>query len=136
MTKRHPLEWRNGLQGLELAWTLPRTIVVSTLTDHGMDVVSRRGFLLNQVDGPVDAIIADGTNNQRGACVAVTERRRLQWWSFFSFTRKTGAATESQPTQRDRHLWVPPISGAWRGGSVHFTAYVLSWKPAPAVTPT
>lgn len=76
-----------------------------------MDVVSRRGFLLNQIDGPVDAIIADGTDNQRGACAAVTERRRLQWWSFFSFTRKAGAATESQPTQRDRYLLVAPISG-------------------------
>lgn len=63
--------WRKLHVGLDAA---TGRIVAATLTDHDVDDTSQIGPLLEQTDGPLDAVIADGAYDQSGVYSVVAER--------------------------------------------------------------
>ncbi len=82
-------------------------IVASTLTSKEVDDAAELGALLDQVDDPLAAVVADGAYDQdrvyddvaehtAQAAVVVPPRA----------TAVLGASAETEPTQRDRHLQV------------------------------
>ncbi|WP_207461200.1 IS5 family transposase [Azospirillum sp. SYSU D00513] len=81
------------------------TIVASTLTGKEVDDAAELGLLLEQIDAPHTAVIADGAYDQdhvydtvaqhsAGAAVVVPPRA----------TAVPSSLAETHPTQRDRHL--------------------------------
>src|SRR5690349_4329881 len=93
------------------------TIVASTLTSKKVDDAAELGPLLDQIDDPLAAVIADGAYDQdRGyddvaehspeAVVVVPPRS----------TAVLSVSAETNPTQRDRHIQVIAEQGrmAWQ----------------------
>jgi len=81
------------------------TIVASTLTAKDVDDAAQLDPLLDQVDGPVAAVTADGAYDQDGVYANVAERHpdaavivppRL--------TAVLSRSADTDPTPRDRHL--------------------------------
>jgi len=93
--------WRKLHVGLDAA---TGHIVAATLTDHDVDDASQVAALLDQVDGPLDAVIADGAYDQNGVYAAVAERHPAAAVVPPRATAVPSATAESHPTQRDRHL--------------------------------
>jgi IS5 family transposase len=92
-------------------------IVASTLTSKEVDDAAELGALLDQVDDPLAAVVADGAYDQdrvyddvaehsAEAAVVVPPRS----------TAVLSASAETDPTQRDRHIQVIAEQGrmAWR----------------------
>src|SRR3954468_14289620 len=80
-------------------------IVAATLTTHDVDDGSQVGPLLDQVDGPIASFIGDGAYDQDGVYASVAERHPEA--AIIVPPRTTAVpsrATETAPTQRDRHL--------------------------------
>ena len=71
-------------------------ILAATLTDHGVDDGSQVGALLDQVEEPLAAFVADGAYDQTGVAAAVVVPPRSM------AVPSVNAATD--PTQRDQHL--------------------------------
>jgi len=93
------------------------TIVASTLTSKEVDDAAELGPLLDQIDDPLAAVIADGAYDQdrvydgvaehsAEAVVVVPPRS----------TAVLSASAETNPTQRDRHIQVIAEQGrmAWQ----------------------
>src|SRR5215211_66145 len=80
-------------------------IVAATLTDRDEDDASQVGPLLDQVEGPVASVTADGAYDQEGVYADVAERHPEA--EVVVPPRSTAVPSESAetaPTQRDRHL--------------------------------
>jgi Transposase DDE domain len=106
--------WRKLHLGIEAK---TGTIVASTLTSKEVDDAAELGTLLDQVDEPLAAVIADGAYDQdnvydtvaghsAGAAVVVPPR----------VTAVLSPLAEIDPTQRDRHIQVIAEHGrmAWQ----------------------
>ena len=106
--------WRKLHLGIEAK---TGTIVASTLTSKDVDDAAELGTLLDQVDEPLAAVIADGAYDQdnvydtvaghsAGAAVVVPPR----------VTAVLSPLAEIDPTQRDRHIQVIAEHGrmAWQ----------------------
>jgi hypothetical protein len=81
-------------------------IVAATLTDHDVDDASQVGPLLEQVDGPLATVIADGAYDQSGVYRTVAERQPAA--AVVVPPRSTAVPSEtaeSHLAQRDQHLW-------------------------------
>lgn len=80
-------------------------IVAATLTEHDVDDGSQLGPLLEQIEGPLAAFVADRSYDQTGVTAAVAEHTPDA--AVIVPPRSTavpGAKAKSNPTQRDRHL--------------------------------
>src|SRR3954466_3975529 len=80
-------------------------IVAATLTTHDVDDGSQVDPLLDQVDGPIASFTGDGAYDQEGVSASVAERHPEA--AIIVPPRTTAVpsrATETAPTQRDRHL--------------------------------
>src|SRR3954468_15948297 len=80
-------------------------IVAATLTTHDVDDGSQVDPLLDQVDGPIASFTGDGAYDQEGVYASVAERHPEA--AIIVPPRTTAVpsrATETAPTQRDRHL--------------------------------
>src|SRR5215217_343001 len=80
-------------------------IVAATLTTHDVDDGSQVDPLLDQVDGPIASFTGDGAYDQEGVSASVAERHPAA--AIIVPPRTTAVpsrATETAPTQRDRHL--------------------------------
>ena len=80
-------------------------IEAAELTDHEMDDGSRAGSLLDQVTGPVASFTADGAYDRDDVYGAVAERHpKAAVVVPPGSSAVPNEATETEPTQRDRHL--------------------------------
>jgi hypothetical protein len=80
-------------------------IVAATLTTHDVDDGSQVDPLLDQVDGQIASFTGDGAYDQEGVYASVAERHPEA--AIIVPPRTTAVpsrATETAPTQRDRHL--------------------------------
>ncbi|CAO3429867.1 transposase [Azospirillum endophyticum] len=80
-------------------------ILAATLTDHGVNDGSQVGALLDQVEEPLAAFVADGDYDQTGAAAAVAEH--MLGAAVVVPPRSTGAPSANavtDPTQHDQHL--------------------------------
>lgn len=80
-------------------------IVAATLTDHDVDDASQVGPLLEQIDEPLAAFVADGAYDQTGVTETVVEHTPDA--AVIVPPRSTAvpsANAATNPTQRDRHL--------------------------------
>ncbi|CAO3356256.1 IS5 family transposase [Azospirillum melinis] len=80
-------------------------ILAATLTDHGADDGSQVGALLDQVEEPLAAFVADGAYDQTGVAAAVAEHTLAA--AVVVPPRSTAvpsANAATDPTQRDQHL--------------------------------
>ena len=83
------------------------TIVASTLTSKEVDDAAELGPLLDQVDEPLAAVVADGAYDQDRVYDAVAEHSAEA--AVVVPPRSTAvlsASAETDPTQRDRHIQV------------------------------
>jgi hypothetical protein len=83
------------------------TIVASTLTSKEVDDAAELGPLLDQVEEPLAAVIADGAYDQDRVYDAVAEHSAEA--AVVVPPRATAvlsASAETDPTQRDRHIQV------------------------------
>ena len=79
--------------------------LAATLTDHGVDDGSQVGALLDQVEEPVAAFVADGAYDQKGVVAAVVEHTPGAAVVVPpGSTAVPSANAAMDPTQRDRHL--------------------------------
>ena len=80
-------------------------IVATTLTTNDTDDASQIGSLLDQVEGPLASLSADGAYDQDSVYAAVTHHHPDA--AVIVPPRATAvliATAETEPTQRDRHL--------------------------------
>src|SRR5688572_19614616 len=96
------------------------TIVASTLTGKEVDDAAELSPLLDQVDGPVGAVIADAAFNQDRVYDTVAERHPEA--AVVVPPRSTAvpsASAATDPTQRDRHLQIIAERGrmGWQNAS-------------------
>src|SRR4051812_20959515 len=95
-------------------------IVAATLTTHDVDDGSQVDPLLDQVDGQIASFTGDGAYDQEGVYASVAERHPEA--AIIVPPRTTAVpsrATETAPTQRDRHLELIAEKGrmAWQRAS-------------------
>jgi hypothetical protein len=93
------------------------TIVASTLTSKEVDDAAELGSLLDQVEEPLAAVIADGAYDQDNVYDTVAEHSAEA--AVVVPPRSTAvlsASAETDPTQRDRHIQVIAEQGrmAWQ----------------------
>jgi hypothetical protein len=93
------------------------TIVASTLTSKEVDDAAELGSLLDQVEEPLAAVIADGAYDQENVYDTVAEHSAEA--AVVVPPRSTAvlsASAETDPTQRDRHIQVIAEQGrmAWQ----------------------
>jgi hypothetical protein len=93
------------------------TIVASTLTSKEVDDAAELGSLLDQVEEPLAAVIADGAYDQENVYDTVAEHSAEA--AVVVPPRSTAvlsASAETDPTQRDRHIQVIAERGrmAWQ----------------------
>jgi hypothetical protein len=93
------------------------TIVASTLTSKAVDDAAELGPLLDQVEEPLAAVIADGAYDQENVYDTVAEHSAEA--AVVVPPRSTAvlsASAETDPTQRDRHIQVIAEQGrmAWQ----------------------
>ncbi|MCW2239643.1 transposase [Azospirillum canadense] len=94
--------WKKLHPGVDAA---TGTIVASTLTSKEVNDAAELGRLLDQIDGPLAVIIADGTYNQDRVYDGVAEHSPEA--AVVVPPRSTAVSSPSAdtaPTQRDRHL--------------------------------
>ena len=106
LVEKHGTKRRRAWRKLHLAVDAKTgTIVASTLTSKEVDDAAELGALLDQVEEPLAAVVADGTYDQdrvyddvaehsAEAAVVVPPRS----------TAVLSASAETDPTQRDRHI--------------------------------
>lgn len=121
LVEKHGIQRRRAWRKLHLGIDA-RTgrIVASTLTSKEIDDAAELGALLDQVDEPLAAVVADGAYDQdrvyddvaeQSAEAAVVVPPRA--------TAVLSPSAQTDPTQRDRHIWVIAEHGrmAWQKAS-------------------
>jgi hypothetical protein len=96
--------WRKLHLGIDAA---TGTIVASTLTGKEVDDAAELGPLLDQVEEPLAAVVADGAYDQDNVYVTVAEHSAEA--AVVVPPRSTAvlsASADTDPTQRDRHIQV------------------------------
>ncbi|KAA0578720.1 IS5 family transposase [Azospirillum sp. Sh1] len=109
--------WRKLHVGLE---AVSGRIVAATLTDHNIDDGSQVAPLLDQIEEPLAAFVADGAYHQTGVTAAVAEHTPDAVVIVPPRSTAVPSATaETNPTQRDQHLQAIAEHGrmAWRKAS-------------------
>ena len=106
LVEKHGTRMRRAWKKLHLATDADTgRIVASALTAHNADDGSQLGPLLDQVDGPVASLTADGAFDRDDVYVEVAARHPK---AGVIVPPRSGAvpsdAAETAPTQRDRHL--------------------------------
>ena len=106
LVEKHGTKTRRGWRKLHLATDADTgRIVASALTKHDGDDGSQLGPLLDQVDGPVASITADGAFDRDGVYAEAAARHPD---AAVIVPPRSGAvpsgAAETAPTQRDRHI--------------------------------
>jgi Transposase DDE domain len=106
LEEKHGTRRRRAWRVLHLATDADTgRIVASALTDHDVDDGSRVGPLLDRVDGPVASFTADGAFDRDDVYAEVAARHPE---AAVVVPPRANAvpsgATETAPTQRDRHL--------------------------------
>src|SRR3954452_577471 len=106
LVEKHGTQRRRAWRKLHLAVDAKTgTIVASTLTSKEVDDATELGALLDQVDEPLAAVIADGAYDQDRVYDAVAEHSPEA--AVVVPPRSTAvlsASAETNPTQRDRHI--------------------------------
>jgi hypothetical protein len=141
-----PGEWRVEKHGIQRrrAWkklhvgldAASGRIVAATLTDHDVDDGSQVGPLLDQIEPPLAAFVADSAYDQTNVTAAVGEHTPDA--AVIVPPRATAvpsARAETNPTQRDRHLQDIAEHGrlAWQKSSrynvrARVEAFFSRWK--------
>ena len=106
LIEKHGSRRRRSWKKLHLATDADTgRIVASVLTDHDGDDGSQLGPLLDQVDGPVASVTADGAFDRDDVYAEVAARHPE---AAVVVPPRSGAvpsdAAETAPTQRDRHI--------------------------------
>jgi Transposase DDE domain len=106
LVEKHGTRRRRAWKKLHLATDAGTgRIVASVLTDHNVDDGSRLGPLLDQVDGPVASVTADGAFDRDDVYAEVAARHPD---AAVIVPPRSGAVPSdtagSAPTQRDRHI--------------------------------
>ncbi len=106
LTEKHGSRTRRSWKKLHLATDADTgRIVASALTGHDGDDGSQLGPLLDQVDGPVASVTADGAFDRDDVYAEVAARHPE---AAVVVPPRSGAvpsdAAETAPTQRDRHI--------------------------------
>ena len=106
LIEKHGSRTRRSWKKLHLATDAGTgRIVASALTDHDGDDGSQLGPLLDQVDGPVASVTADGAFDRDDVYAEVAARHPE---AAVIVPPRSGAvpsdAAETAPTQRDRHI--------------------------------
>ncbi len=106
LVEKHGTKTRRGWRKLHLATDADTgRIVASALTGHDGDDGSQLGPLLDQVDGPVASVTADGAFDRDDVYAEVAARHPE---AAVIVPPRSGAvpsdAAETAPTQRDRHI--------------------------------
>jgi hypothetical protein len=106
LVEKHGTQRRRAWRKLHLAVDAKTgTIVASTLTSKEVDDAAELGPLLDQIDGPLAAVIADGAYDQDRVYDAVAEHSPEA--AVVVPPRSTAVlspSAETDPTQRDRHI--------------------------------
>src|SRR5919112_1250545 len=106
LVEKHGTQRRRGWRKLHLAVDAKTgTIVASTLTSKEVDDAAELGPLLDQVDEPLAAVIADGAYDQDRVYDGVAEHSAEA--AVVVPPRATAvlsASAATDPTQRDRHI--------------------------------
>ncbi len=108
LVEKHATQRRRAWRKLHLGVDAKTgTIVASTLTSKEVDDAAELGPLLDQVEGPVAAVIADGAYDQDNVYATVAEHSaKTEVVVPPRSTAVPSPAAETDPTQRDRHLQV------------------------------
>ena len=108
LVEKHGTQRRRAWRKLHLAIDAKTgTIVASTLTSKEVDDAAELGPLLDQVDEPLTAVIADGAYDQDRVYDAVAEHSAEA--AVVVPPRATAVlspSADTDPTQRDRHIQV------------------------------
>ncbi len=106
LVERHGTRTRRGWRKLHLATDADTgRIVASALTGHDADDGSQVGPLLDQVDGPVASLTADGAFDRDDVYAAVAARHPEAEVIVPPRSGAVPSATaETAPTRRDRHI--------------------------------
>ena len=106
LVEKHGTQRRRAWRKLHLAVDAKTgTIVASTLTSKEVDDAAELGPLLDQIDEPLAAVIADGAYDQDRVYDGVAEHSAEA--AVVVPPRSTAvlsASAETNPTQRDRHI--------------------------------
>jgi transposase len=106
LVEKHGTQRRRAWRKLHLAVDAKTgTIVASTLTSKEVDDAAELGPLLDQIDEPLAAVIADGAYDQDRVYDAVAEHSPEA--AVVVPPRSTAVlspSAETDPTQRDRHI--------------------------------
>lgn len=104
--ERHGIQRRRAWKKLHVGLdAVTRWILAAPLTDHDVDDGSQVGALLDQVEEPLAAFVADGTYGQAGVTAAVAAHTSDA--AVVMPPRSTAvpsASAETNPTQCDQHL--------------------------------
>jgi hypothetical protein len=121
LVEKHGTSKRRSWRKLHLAVDAKTgTIVASTLTSKEVDDAAELGPLLDQVEEPMAAVVADGAYDQDRVYNAVAEHSPEA--AVVVPPRSTAvlsASAETDPTQRDRHIQVIAEQGrmGWQRAS-------------------
>jgi hypothetical protein len=121
LVEKHGTSKRRSWRKLHLAVDAKTgTIVASTLTSKEVDDAAELGPLLDQVEEPMAAVVADGAYDQDRVYNAVAEQSPEA--AVVVPPRSTAvlsASAETDPTQRDRHIQVIAEQGrmGWQRAS-------------------
>lgn len=137
LVEKHGTQRRRGWQKLHVGLDAATgRIVAAALTDPDVDDASQVGPLLDQTDGPLAAVIADGASDQGGVDAVVAERHPKA--AVVVPPRSTAVPSTdaaATPTQRDRHLQHIAEHGrmAWQTSSRYnvralVEAFFSRWK--------
>src|SRR3954454_20222803 len=108
LVEKHGTQRRRAWRKLHLGIDAKTgTIVASTLTSREVDDAAELGPLLDQIDDPLAAVVADGAYDQDRVYDAVAEHSAAA--AVVVPPRATAVlspSAETDPTQRDRHIQV------------------------------
>jgi len=121
LVEKHGTQRRRAWRKLHLAVDAG-AIVASTLTSKEVDDAAELGPLLDQVDEPLAAVVADGAYDQDNVYDTVAEHSAEAMVVVPPrATAVLSASAETDPTQRDRHIQV--IAGHGRMGWQRASGY-------------
>jgi hypothetical protein len=108
LVEKHGTKRRRAWRKLHLAVDArPGTIVASTLTSKEVDDAAELGALLDQVNDPLAAVVADGAYDQDNVYDTVAEHSaEARVVVPPRSTAVLSPSAETDPTQRDRHIQV------------------------------
>jgi hypothetical protein len=108
LVENHGTQRRRAWRKLHLAVDArPGTIVASTLTSKEVDDAAELGALLDQVNDPLAAVVADGAYDQDNVYDTVAEHSaEARVVVPPRSTAVLSPSAETDPTQRDRHIQV------------------------------